>query len=127
MNLAKTSQLVFFAINGSVTNTTLNKKVEDAIITNQNESRQAFTDFITFWAPILLQKEFALIQLLIDYEKIASLKTYPKLDSMKRIYMIYSKVNEDFDFVQQKFEKWNRQGFTFVEWRGSEITNIKRL
>lgn len=94
-----------------------------------NETEQ--TDFITFWAPRMLEKEFAVIQFLTDdmYEKnIAELHIEPQPESMLRLYMFYMPLNIDyapFPIRGQQFESFERKGFTVVEWGGSEMPSIE--
>lgn len=87
------------------------------------------TDFITYWVPSMLIKKYALIQFLIDddyNQNIAPLNVNPKPDSMRRIFMQFSLMNEvsqiNFSIVKQNLPKFNRSGFTLIEWGGAEIS-----
>lgn len=85
------------------------------------------TDFITFWGPQLIKKEYALIQLLVDErydEIIASIKVNPEPDQMRRIYMLMAPLDDPdipFKLVEPQFEKISRNGFTLIEWGGSVL------
>lgn len=84
------------------------------------------TGFITFWAPRMLSSEFTFVQFLVDESyaaKVATLNVSPKPDAMRRVYMLYTPLDE-FPLAQvkpQKFKKFERNGFTVVEWGGSQI------
>lgn len=95
---------------------------------NQKEQ----TDFITFWGPQIEQnKGKVFLQFLIDedYEKhIASLEINPSPTSSRRIYMLYSFIDNEADFMpfeHQNLPSFKRSGFTYIEWGGTEITNLK--
>lgn len=91
------------------------------------------TDFITFWGPIMTQNELNVVQFLVDdsySDKIAGIEIYPKPDAMRRIYLLTAPVESSFiglDVVPQKFEPFVRNGFTVLEWGGTELsfTNLK--
>jgi hypothetical protein len=85
------------------------------------------TDFITFWGPSLMQKEYALLQFLVDaaveYE-IATLIIVPKPDVLRRIYLYAATLDKPYmglNCVPQKFKSINRNGFTVIEWGGTEL------
>lgn len=85
------------------------------------------TDFITFWAPQIVDQKYALIQFKIDEEfaeKISRLKVSPKPDHLKRVYMVFTNLNEadvDVEVIKQQFESFDRKGFTVLEWGGTEL------
>lgn len=88
------------------------------------------TDFITFWAPRMMQSKFVLLQFLVDDlydQEIAGISCFPQPDAMRRIFMLYeSYAYRPTVFVEpQVFESFERNGFTLVEWGGSDITPIK--
>jgi hypothetical protein len=91
------------------------------------------TDFITFWGPIIEQKDFALIQFVVDdaYDtQIAGLEITPKPDAIRRVYILCSPIDDSvvgMDVVPQNFTNFERKGFTVVEWGGTEIdlNNLK--
>lgn len=96
------------------------------------------TDFITYWAPRMIQKEYAFIQFTIDDlydERIAKLKISPKPDNIKRVFMLYSLYDNEPVFDQanlseQSLSGLNRNGFTLLEWGGAEqqtVPNYEKL
>ena len=84
-------------------------------------------DFITFWAPQIIDQKYALIQFNIDeafMEKISRLNVTPKPDQLKRVYMVFSSLDTDqidVEVIKQQFQSFDRNGFTVVEWGGSKI------
>lgn len=86
------------------------------------------TDFITFWAPRLLQNNYAFIQFIEDesYQNaVCEMSIQPQPDSQKRIYMLFTLYSEyqGANYSPQKFSSFQRRGFTVVEWGGSELKN----
>ena len=87
------------------------------------------TDFITFWAPQLIQTPYVFIQFAVDAvynEHIASLNVQPVPDSQRRIFMLYTPLNDPAEFtttvVPQALTSFTRNGFTLVEWGGAEVS-----
>ena len=90
---------------------------------NSSES----TDFITYWVPRMINYKFALVQFFVDSdydEEISGLIVHPKPDAQRRIFMVFKGFNNDFIRPKLKepvVEPFNREGFTLIEWGGSEI------
>jgi len=90
------------------------------------------TDFITFWAPRIQQHEVAKIEFLLDkqYDVIGKLKVTPKPDNTRRLY-IFFQGSDDFDpslqYEQVDIEPFSRNGFTILEWGGTELAPNKRM
>lgn len=91
------------------------------------------TDLITYWGPILQEKNYAFIQFLVDEEyaeKIASIDIDPAPQTMCRVYLLCSLLDDSalgVDVVPQTFNKFERDGFIVVEWGGSiiDLNNLK--
>lgn len=85
------------------------------------------TDFITYWGPRVVQKEYAFIQFLIDDEvdeTIAELTVTPKPENQRRIYLLFTPLDKPqvaFEFEPQVFTGFDRSGLTLVEWGGTEL------
>jgi hypothetical protein len=91
-----------------------------------NLNTTEITDFITYWGPIFQRKKYAFIQFVIDEEydqSIAGLQVNPKPDAIRRVFILYSALDElpGFSFVDQQLNGFLRKGFTIVEWGGAEI------
>ena len=56
-----------------------------------------------------------------EYSDIAVLEIVPKPESILRIFMVYKPLKEKVKVFPQEFPKFDRNGFTVVEWGGSEI------
>jgi len=97
---------------------------------NEKES----TDFITFWGPKIIQKDFALIQFLTTEqysESIAEISIFPTPDALLRLYMYFMPLDSpeigltivppNSGPFGQKTDTFSREGFTVVEWGGSII------
>ena len=115
------------AIPGFIINTDSTIQFLENHLTAMGINQTEQTDFITFWGPILQQKQYAFIQFLVDdaYESdIASLTISPKPNAMRRVYMLCSPMDQDhleMPVIPQSFETFERFGFTVVEWGGSDL------
>jgi hypothetical protein len=95
---------------------------------NQTE----ITDFITYWGAILSQKDYAFVQFIIDenYQNdIAKIKISPEPSSMKRVFILCSPIDSPdlgVEVSPQELKKFERNGFTVVEWGGS-IVDLEEL
>ena len=45
----------------------------------------------------------------------------PEPDSLLRVFMVFRELEEPVSIPEQTFEPFEREGFTVVEWGGSEI------
>lgn len=81
-----------------------------------------YNEFIVYWLPIMQENEYNLISFQTDnYEESAKLEIYPKPDSMLRVFMAFKEVSENTIVPEQKLESFKRNGFTVIEWGGTEI------
>lgn len=91
---------------------------------NANEK----TDFITYWGPKLIKDDFVFVQFLIDddYEKfISQMSISPSPNAMRRVFMLYTAVDGEKmqdKVVPQELSSFQRQGFSLIEWGGSEVS-----
>ncbi len=90
-----------------------------------NASEQ--NDFITYWAPRMVKNEFNHVQFLVneDYEAISKLNVTPKPETSIRVYMFFKNVGGDHFVQKSNLPKLNRQGFTLIEWGGTEVKTTK--
>ncbi len=95
-----------------------------------NEKEQ--TDFITFWGPKMIAQQFASVQFLIDedYDKtIAEIDINPKPNTVKRVFMFFypsKEENSSLTFKTPSFSPFKRDGFTLIEWGGSQLNYIHK-
>jgi len=91
------------------------------------------TDFITFWAPRMIVKPFALVHFLIgdDYAKnISELNITPTPDALRRVFMVFTPLETNqvgLTIKSQELKSFERFGFTVVEWGGSELNHLPQI
>lgn len=91
------------------------------------------TDFITFWAPQMIQSPFVLVQFLTGKtydEKISTLNITPEPDAVLRVYMLFKPMTSEkcpYALLPQTFENFERKGFTAVEWGGSKLPALELI
>ena len=87
---------------------------------NERES----CDFITFWLPILLRNKLSLCS--FQNQKFFENFEYdinPKPKTFLRVFLSIKKLDKEVKVEEQEFKKFKREGFTVVEWGGTEIEN----
>lgn len=81
-----------------------------------------YNEFIVYWLPILQQNEYNLISFQTDnYDNAAKLEISPKPDSMLRVFMAFKAADENTTVKKQQLSKFERTGFSVVEWGGTEV------
>lgn len=79
-------------------------------------------DFISFWLPRMQNNPYNLIAFQQEaYTDLAELNISPKPDSELRIYMTFEALDEPVESEITMPEPFIRDGFTVVEWGGSEL------
>ena len=73
-----------------------------------------------YWLPILENNEKSIVyfELTKERERGNKLIITPKPDSMLRVSIHIKKVNEKVNIKEQKLEKFERYGFSAIEWGG---------
>jgi hypothetical protein len=86
-----------------------------------NQREQA--DFITYWMPRMTAHEWVKVSFLFEeYEEIAQLSIIPAPDSLIRVFMVFEEANASETLpLQMLAETPERNGFTVIEWGGSEL------
>ena len=83
-----------------------------------------YNEFIVYWMPLMQGNEYNLISFQWEnYDAAAPLSVTPEPDSILRVFMAYKAVDEPVDIEPQTFEPFTRDGFTVVEWGGTEVTD----
>jgi hypothetical protein len=94
-------------------------------LTEMGLNDQERTDFITFWAPRMVGSEKNHVQFIFNeaYDDIATLNITPKPDHTFRLYMLWTPLPESANInpTPQKLSTVKRDGFSVVEWGGSEL------
>lgn len=79
-------------------------------------------EFIVYWLPRMQGNEYNVISFQTDaYTDGAVLDISPAPDSLLRVFMTYYASDAYVDIPPQEFASFIRQGFTVVEWGGSEV------
>lgn len=83
---------------------------------------QEIQDYITYWCPLMNVNETNYIHFIFNEEfgQYAPLSINPKPDHLFRVCMLWSKSKTGQNIKEQKLESFNRNGFTVVEWGGTE-------
>lgn len=110
-----------FIVKGEDTNSFLRSKLSEiGLIEKESE------EFIAYWQTKMNGNKFNLIHFSVGkMAHCADLNINPGPDSNLRVFMVFRPLNNNKKKVeQQKFEKFERFGFTVVEWGGSEVSKI---
>lgn len=107
-----------FVVSGKDTISFLEEKLE-ILGLNERESEE----FIIYWLPKMEKNKYNYIrfQTIEEINNYMSLEVNPKPDTIIRILMTYKKLDKKIDVKGQKLTPSVREGFTVVEWGGSEI------
>jgi antitoxin component YwqK of YwqJK toxin-antitoxin module len=87
-------------------------------------NRREANEFIVYWLPKLESSPYNLIHFAFeDYESMAKLIVEPKPDETIRVMMVFQPLNQKVLFKEQRLPNKviSRNGFTVVEWGGTEI------
>ena len=72
-----------------------------------------YNEFIVYWLPRMQNNPYNLISFQSDI--------YTSPDSLLRVFMAYRPLSAPIDIEPQTFDTFVRQGFTVVEWGGTEV------
>ncbi len=79
-------------------------------------------EFIIYWLPLMQNNPYNVISFQTDaYTSTAVLEITPTPDSLLRVMMAYYPSDEAVEIAPQEFEGFERNGFTVVEWGGSQV------
>ncbi|WP_024858000.1 BspA family leucine-rich repeat surface protein [Ruminococcus albus] len=106
-----------FCVAGSDTESFLKEKLSYMGLTEDE-----MNEFIVYWLPLMEHNKYNLISFQSEkYTDSAKLNITPAPDSMLRVFMTYVPLEEAVDIEPQELSTFERNGFTVVEWGGSEI------
>ncbi|NLC96677.1 MAG: hypothetical protein GX675_03815 [Erysipelotrichaceae bacterium] len=106
-----------FVIKGEDTEQFLKEKLK-FIGLNSKE----YNEFIVYWLPKMINNPYNLITFQQDaYTDSTILHINPKPDSILRVFMTFKPLTHKIEIIPQNLEPFTREGFTVVEWGGSEI------
>lgn len=106
-----------FVVKGSDTEKFLQEKLAYIGLTPRE-----YNEFIVYWLPIMQKNKYNLITFAgKEYENIAELEISPKPDSILRVMMLFKPLNKYREVELQELKPFVREGFTVVEWGGTEL------
>lgn len=78
--------------------------------------------FIAYWQPRMAGNKYNLIHFAgKEYADYAKLTVTPQPDSELRVLMVYKSLQQSIPVQPQTFPPFQRQGFTVVEWGGTQL------
>ena len=81
-----------------------------------------YNEFIVYWLPYMQDNAYNLISFQWEnYDASAKLNITPEPDNMLRVFMAFKALEEPMDIPEQKLPTLQREGFTVVEWGGTEV------
>lgn len=79
-------------------------------------------EMIIYWLPQMQKNPYNLISFHFeDYDRAAPLTVSPAPDTLIRVFMTYSPLEEPTEPKPQDLPRYERKGFTLVEWGGCEM------
>lgn len=107
-----------FVVRGSDTADFLQKVLSEIGLTPAE-----YNEFIVYWYPKMVQNPYNLVHFASDseYAKKITLDVTPKPDSILRVFMVYKPLKKPIEIIPQEFVSFKREGFSVVEWGGSEL------
>ena len=106
-----------FCIAGCDTESFLKEK-----LTYMGLTEEEMNEFIIYWLSRMEHNKYNLISFQGNaYTNSAKLNITPTPDSLLRIFMTYVPLEEAVEIQPQQLDTFERNGFTVVEWGGSEI------
>ena len=81
-----------------------------------------YNEFIVYWLPYMQDNAYNLISFQWEnYEESAKLNITPEPDHMLRVFMAFKAIDKPVVVPEQKLPVLEREGFTVVEWGGTEV------
>ena len=83
-----------------------------------------YNEFIVYWAPKMIDNKYNLITFQDkEYIDNAKLSIDPEPDSIQRVFMVYTPLEEKIAIEEQELTPFKRTGFTVIEWGGSIVAD----
>lgn len=106
-----------FCVKGEDTAAFLENALEQLGLT-----RREANEFIVYWLPLMEQNPYNIISFQNDiYTDAAKLQVDPMPDTMIRVFMAWKKSDTFTELPEQELSTVKREGFTVVEWGGTEL------
>jgi hypothetical protein len=107
-----------FVVKGSDTAQFLQKSLSKLGLTPKE-----YNEFIVYWLPQMQGNSYNFIKFAgKEYTDLAPLTVTPKPDSLLRVFMVYKPLDKAIEVKEQALTPFKRQGFTVVEWGGTELS-----
>lgn len=91
------------------------------ILAKMGLTPKEYNEFIVYWLPRMEHNPYNLITFQGEaYTDIAPLTITPAPDSLLRVFMVYKPLTEPIEVEEPEIEPFVREGFTVIEWGGSE-------
>lgn len=106
-----------FVVKGEDTVSFLQDKLSEMGMTPRE-----YNECIVYWLPYMQDNAYNLISFQWEnYDESAKLNITPEPDNMLRVFMAFKAIEEPIDVPEQKLPVLEREGFTVVEWGGTEV------
>lgn len=84
---------------------------------------EEYNEFIVYWLPRMQENAYNLISFQAGrYTQVAELEITPEPDSVLRVFMAWKPLEQPQEIEPQQFAPFLREGFTVVEWGGTEVS-----
>jgi hypothetical protein len=91
-------------------------------LTKLGLNRREANEFIVYWLPLMEQNPYNIIQFQTErYTDAAQLMIDPTPDTVIRVFMTFQAAQKYVEIEPQELTAPERQGFTVVEWGGTEM------
>ena len=91
-------------------------------LAEQGLTQREANEFIVYWLPLMQDNPYNVISFQTSaYTDGAVLEISPTPDSLLRVFMAYYPADNEVELTPQSFDNFTRQGFTAVEWGGSQV------
>lgn len=87
-----------------------------------------YNEFIVYWLPKMEGNNFNLIHFAEEeYQSLAKLHITPTPQTIIRVFMVCKALDDAIDIPTQTLTPQKREGFTVIEWGGTDITHSNPL
>ena len=92
-------------------------------LSEQGLTPKEYNEFIVYWMPLMQDNEYNIISFQGEiYDRSAPLSITPQPDTVKRVFMAYYSSEKPVEISPQELCGFERNGFTVVEWGGTEVS-----
>ena len=85
-------------------------------------NRREANEFIVFWLPLMQENPYNIISFQSEaYTDAAKLEVVPFPDTVIRVFMTWQTSDEFVEIEAQELSAPVREGFTVIEWGGTEV------